>query len=753
MKLIDHPNIMRLYDVWETSTELYLILEYVQGGELFEYLCEKGRLPTAEALGYFQQIIGAVDYCHRFNIAHRDLKPENILLDQDHNVKIADFGMAAWQANSVDDGMLRTSCGSPHYAAPEICSGKTYNGSASDIWSCGIILHALLAGKLPFDDEDCPRLLNKVILGHFDMPTDIDPMAQDLITKMLTTDVGKRITMPDILNHPFFLSQKQKPVDHVMPTLDHIARPIGALASIDPDIFANLRTLWHGTPDSELVECLRNGEQTWQKGIYYLLVEYRAKHLQNYNEEEEENSLKRRRTRKKNAAKAKRINLEQANVVKQVSSEDRLAPSHSSIPPRDGPPTPRRATRKGSLSSPPSDGSICDAQQVKSQGPAISLQSPSPSPSPLSPIWDALNLSPLIVPELEDDKIQAFFHQIVDHLNAIQVRTELGASPNLVSLMGVLSQATAAPPPTPVGTTFNQQQQLNIRGENENLLAPARTDSCGLGISTKGNGTRPLSVRRRPQRLSVDTGVRKSDKENIDGDYLIIDGTGNIVKKSSLKRKDGRFSANVGGEKKVQIVEPRSSKLKKKRSVGPSSPAFSEAGSSFIMPTSAITSYSPKTWLGNVFNFKPSAYELLSTHDVHATRNECRRLLMGMNVKVVLEGAEGLGVLKCRLDEVKDPSGVMGVLKAAKFRVEVHHYPSDDMKGKGRASEEGYEVSLLLVYEKGATESFKEVYRRLKRDWEMDIIGGGTPSAVVPTPAFTVGGRYIDTMVQPPRVY
>ncbi|KDQ26766.1 hypothetical protein PLEOSDRAFT_1044044, partial [Pleurotus ostreatus PC15] len=270
MKLIDHPNIMKLYDVWETSTELYLILEYVQGGELFEYLCNKGKLPTLEALDYFQQIIAAVDYCHRLNIAHRDLKPENILLDQDLNVKIADFGMAAWQANAVNNGLLRTSCGSPHYVAPEICSGQSYSGSAADIWSCGIILFALLVGKLPFDAEDIEPLLDKVKLGIFKMPADIDPLAQNLIYRMLKTDAKARITMPEILDHPFFKLHEPRTTFRT-PTLDIVSSPASGLTSIDPDIFANLRTLWHGTPDPEIMKCLTNDEQNWQKGIYSLL--------------------------------------------------------------------------------------------------------------------------------------------------------------------------------------------------------------------------------------------------------------------------------------------------------------------------------------------------------------------------------------------------------------------------------------------------------------------------------------------------
>ncbi|KAA1098558.1 hypothetical protein PGT21_036476 [Puccinia graminis f. sp. tritici] len=191
MKLIDHPNVMRLYDVYENSHEIYLVMEYVEGGELFEYLVSRGRLSEDEALNYFQQIIRGVDYCHRFNICHRDLKPENLLLDKANNIKIADFGMAAWEASGK---LLETSCGSPHYASPEIVAGINYHGSSSDIWSCGVILFALLTGRLPFDDENVSDLLTKVRIGVFNMPSDISGAVQNLIRGMLTVDPTKRLT-------------------------------------------------------------------------------------------------------------------------------------------------------------------------------------------------------------------------------------------------------------------------------------------------------------------------------------------------------------------------------------------------------------------------------------------------------------------------------------------------------------------------------------------------------------------------------
>ncbi|XP_009625279.1 SNF1-related protein kinase catalytic subunit alpha KIN10-like isoform X1 [Nicotiana tabacum] len=159
LRLFMHPHIIRLYEVVETPSDIYVVMEYVKSGELFDYIVEKGRLQEDEARKFFQQIISGVEYCHRNMVVHRDLKPENLLLDSKWNVKIADFGLS----NIMRDGhFLKTSCGSPNYAAPEVISGKLYAGPEVDVWSCGVILYALLCGTLPFDDENIPNLFKKI---------------------------------------------------------------------------------------------------------------------------------------------------------------------------------------------------------------------------------------------------------------------------------------------------------------------------------------------------------------------------------------------------------------------------------------------------------------------------------------------------------------------------------------------------------------------------------------------------------------
>uniref|UniRef100_A0A0D6QS72 non-specific serine/threonine protein kinase n=1 Tax=Araucaria cunninghamii TaxID=56994 RepID=A0A0D6QS72_ARACU len=159
LRLFMHPHIIRLYEVIESPSDIFVVMEYVKSGELFDYIVEKGRLQEDEARCFFQQIISGVEYCHRNMVVHRDLKPENLLLDSKCNVKIADFGLS----NVMRDGhFLKTSCGSPNYAAPEVISGKLYAGPEVDVWSCGVILYALLCGSLPFDDENIPNLFKKI---------------------------------------------------------------------------------------------------------------------------------------------------------------------------------------------------------------------------------------------------------------------------------------------------------------------------------------------------------------------------------------------------------------------------------------------------------------------------------------------------------------------------------------------------------------------------------------------------------------
>ncbi|MCP9261155.1 5'-AMP-activated protein kinase catalytic subunit alpha-2 [Dirofilaria immitis] len=205
LSLFRHPHIIRLW-VISTPTDIFMIMEYVAGGELFDYIVKHGRLKTPEARRFFQQIISGVDYCHRHMVVHRDLKPENLLLDDKNNVKIADFGLS----NIMTDGdFLRTSCGSPNYAAPEVISGKLYAGPEVDVWSCGVILYALLCGTLPFDDEHVPSLFRKIKAGIFPIPDHLEKQVVNLLLHMLQVDPMKRATIKDVIQHDWF--QKDLP--------------------------------------------------------------------------------------------------------------------------------------------------------------------------------------------------------------------------------------------------------------------------------------------------------------------------------------------------------------------------------------------------------------------------------------------------------------------------------------------------------------------------------------------------------------
>lgn len=260
LKMCLHPHIIRLYEVIETPTDVFVITEYSSGGELFDYIVERGRLSEAEARRFFQQIISGVEYCHRNMVAHRDLKPENLLLDEHSNVKIADFGLS----NCMRDGwFLKTSCGSPNYAAPEVISGKLYAGPEVDIWSCGVIVYALLCGTLPFDDESIPYLFRKIKGGIYILPSYLSECSKDLISKMLVTDPLKRMTIDDIRKHPWFLRD--------LPRYLAVAPRLGThLEHIDDLVLSDVVKRM-GFPREKIYRALKKGRRNHYTVAYHLI--------------------------------------------------------------------------------------------------------------------------------------------------------------------------------------------------------------------------------------------------------------------------------------------------------------------------------------------------------------------------------------------------------------------------------------------------------------------------------------------------
>ncbi|KRY91707.1 Serine/threonine-protein kinase BRSK2 [Trichinella pseudospiralis] len=286
MKLIDHPYILRLYDVYENQKFLYLILEYVSGGELFDYLVRKGRLPIKEAKKIFRQIVYALDYCHAQNIW--DLKPENLLLDERNNIKIADFGMASLQ---VEGSMLETSCGSPHYACPEVIRGEKYDGKKADVWSCGVILYALLVGALPFDDDNLRHLLEKVKRGVFHIPHFVPPDCQSLLRGMIEVNVAKRMSLDDVFRHPWVTGGSKCAFQRVAPLFKMVQTlVIPTESDIDPDVLRHMTSLGCFGDRSSLIEQLLNNKHNAEKVIYFVLLDRKMKRP--VSEDDDPNCLK-----------------------------------------------------------------------------------------------------------------------------------------------------------------------------------------------------------------------------------------------------------------------------------------------------------------------------------------------------------------------------------------------------------------------------------------------------------------------------
>ena len=267
LKTIHHKNIIQLYSIMQTSESIYLIMEYAEGKELFDYIVEKKKLDEKEACNFYQQIINGIEYLHKLNIVHRDLKPENLLLDSTkRKIKIVDFGLSSiYNKNQL----LKTACGSPCYAAPEMIKGNFYKGINIDIWSSGIILYAMICGYLPFDDKNDELLYSKIMKGEFIIPNFISDSGKDLINKILCVDPDKRIRIKDIKNHPWFklINPKINIKEGII--CNYLVFPI------DDDIIEKMKLF--GFDEIEVKVNILGNKHNYITTTYYLLLKKKVK--------------------------------------------------------------------------------------------------------------------------------------------------------------------------------------------------------------------------------------------------------------------------------------------------------------------------------------------------------------------------------------------------------------------------------------------------------------------------------------------
>ena len=204
----NHPNVISVTEIFENREAYFTVMEYCDGGELFNYIVVNRILSEEKAAFFYFQLVNGLEYIHSLGIVHRDLKPENLLLTSDYILKISDFGLSNY-FNKNGDNLLETPCGSPCYASPEMLSGENYDGCKIDIWASGIVLFAMLCGYLPFDHKDNDILFRKILRCKISYPKNLSSEAKDLIKKILVPNPSKRITIPEIKKHPFYLKGKE----------------------------------------------------------------------------------------------------------------------------------------------------------------------------------------------------------------------------------------------------------------------------------------------------------------------------------------------------------------------------------------------------------------------------------------------------------------------------------------------------------------------------------------------------------------
>lgn len=262
MKLVNHPNIVKLYQVMETKSMLYLVSEYAPHGEIFEYIARHGRMSEALARRKFWQMVRAVEYCHSRRVVHRDLKAENLLLDSNMNIKIADFGFSNFWSPASN---LTTWCGSPPYAAPEVFEGQQYKGPEIDVWSLGVVLYVLVCGALPFDGSTLHALRDRVLSGRFRIPFFMSSECESLIRRILVLDPTRRYSLQQILSHPWMQAE-------VPPTPPlHQVQPMAEVGTINEQILRLMQSL--GIDPARTKEAIIKDAYDHHAAIYFLLLD------------------------------------------------------------------------------------------------------------------------------------------------------------------------------------------------------------------------------------------------------------------------------------------------------------------------------------------------------------------------------------------------------------------------------------------------------------------------------------------------
>ncbi|KAK3945538.1 protein kinase kin1 [Diplogelasinospora grovesii] len=242
VSLLNHQYICALKDNLRTRWHWYMLFEYVNGGQMLDYIISHGKLKEKQARKFARQIASAVDYCHRNSIVHRDLKIENILISKTGDIKIIDFGLSNL-FSPEEDRKLKTYCGSLYFAAPELLQAKPYTGPEVDVWSFGVVLFVLVCGKVPFDDQYMPALHQKIKKGTVDYPNWLSTECKHLISRMLVTDPKQRATMHEVMNHPWMLKGYGVPPDNFLPHREPLTLPL------DPEVIGHMTGFKFGPPE------------------------------------------------------------------------------------------------------------------------------------------------------------------------------------------------------------------------------------------------------------------------------------------------------------------------------------------------------------------------------------------------------------------------------------------------------------------------------------------------------------------------